>query len=177
MPSPTEDDEHDRWERLVGTWATEATHPGLPGVLVRGRSTFEWLDDQRVLLQRSHYDHPDIPDALVVTAVVDGNPTMHYFDPRGVHRVFAVELAGAALGWLAVIVCGMLLYPLAGISLWPLLPLGLLERALAGTEVAALLIIGTMAWRRPGSLRTRRERPARTLGAPESAVRATAVGG
>lgn len=29
-----------------------------------GQATFEWLEDQRFLIQRSHYDHPAIPDAL-----------------------------------------------------------------------------------------------------------------
>ena len=80
------------WQRLVGRWATEATHPGLPGTVVSGQSTFEWLEDQQFLIQRSHYDHPEIPDAVMVTGIIDGEPTMHYFDPRGVHRVFAVDL-------------------------------------------------------------------------------------
>jgi hypothetical protein len=79
------------WQPLVGTWETEATHPLMPGTVVRGRATFEWLEDQRLLIQRSHNDDPRIPDALAVTAILDGKPTMHYFDPRGVHRVFAVE--------------------------------------------------------------------------------------
>jgi hypothetical protein len=80
------------WQRLVGTWATEATHPALPGTVITGRATFEWLEDQRFLIQRSHYDHPEIPDAIAVTGIIDGKPSMHYFDPRGVHRVFAVDL-------------------------------------------------------------------------------------
>ena len=84
------------WQRLVGRWATRATHPALPGVVVIGECVFEWLEDQQFLVQRSHNDHPDIPDALAVIGTLDGEPTMHYFDPRGVHRVFAVELTGAA---------------------------------------------------------------------------------
>lgn len=92
MQSEPEQAGLDGWQRLVGTWATEATHPGLPGTVVRGQATFEWLDDQRFLIQRSHYDHPQIPDAITVTGILDGKPTMHYFDPRGVHRVFAVDI-------------------------------------------------------------------------------------
>ena len=79
------------WQRLAGTWATEATHPALPGT-VTGKATFEWLEDQRFLIQRSHYDHPEIPDAIAVTGIIDGKPSMRYFDPRGVHRVFAVDI-------------------------------------------------------------------------------------
>jgi hypothetical protein len=80
------------WRRLTGRWATEATHPLLPGTVVSGEATFEWLEDQQFLVQRSHFEHPDIPDALVVIGTLDGKPTMHYFDPRGVHRIFSVEL-------------------------------------------------------------------------------------
>ena len=92
MQPQTQHPEFEGWQRLVGTWATEATHPGLPGIVVTGQATFEWLEDQRFLIQRSHYDHPAIPDALAVTGIIDGMPCMHYFDPRGVHRVFAVDI-------------------------------------------------------------------------------------
>jgi hypothetical protein len=59
---------------------------------VSGQATFEWLEDQPFLIQRSHYDHPEIPDAIAVIGIIDGKPSMHYFDPRGVHRVFAVDI-------------------------------------------------------------------------------------
>ena len=35
------------FEALVGTWTTEATHPAVLGTVVRGRSTFEWLEGKR----------------------------------------------------------------------------------------------------------------------------------
>jgi hypothetical protein len=80
------------WQRLVGRWTTEATHPALPDTVVSGEATFEWLADQQFLIQRSHHDHPEIPDAVAVMGMIDGKPTMHYFDPRGVHRVFEAEI-------------------------------------------------------------------------------------
>ena len=92
MQPQTQDSELQGWQWLVGTWATEATHPALPGTLVNGQATFEWLEDQRFLLQRSHYDHPEIPDAIAISGIIDGKQSMHYFDPRGVHRVFAVDI-------------------------------------------------------------------------------------
>ena len=76
------------WQWLVGTWATEATHPGLPATVVSGRASFEWLEDQNVLIHRTHYEHPELPDAVAVSGIVDGTPAMHYFDVRGVHRTF-----------------------------------------------------------------------------------------
>jgi hypothetical protein len=69
------------WQRLAGRRPTEATHPALPGTIVTGQATFEWLEDQRFLIWRSHYDHPEIPDAIAVTGIIDGKPSMHYFDP------------------------------------------------------------------------------------------------
>jgi hypothetical protein len=88
------------WQRLAGRWATEATDPALPGPVVTGQATFEWLEDQRFLIWRSHYDHPEIPDAIAVTGIIDGKPSMHYFDPRGVHRVFAADItAGTWRFW------------------------------------------------------------------------------
>ena len=95
-----EDSEFQDWQWLVGTWVTEATHPALPGAVVSGQATFEWLEDQRFLIHRSHYDHPDIPDAIAISGIIDGEPSMHYFDPRDVHRVFAVEItAGTWRFW------------------------------------------------------------------------------
>jgi hypothetical protein len=76
-------------------WTEELPRPLIrrfPGTVITGQATFEWLEDQRFLIERSHYDHPEIPDAIAVTGIIDGKPSMHYFDPRGVHRVFAVDI-------------------------------------------------------------------------------------
>ena len=62
------------------------------GAYLAAYVAFEWLADQRFLIQRSHYEHPEIPDAVAVSGIVDGTPSMHYFDSRGVHRVFALEI-------------------------------------------------------------------------------------
>lgn len=96
-------------DRLVGTWTTEATHPLVPGVIVRGTTTFEWLEGERFLIQRARTDHPDFPDAIsiighmehdrvgaaggAVPAAADASPLrVHYFDSRGVFRVFEASI-------------------------------------------------------------------------------------
>ena len=81
------------WQRLIGRWATEATHQALPDADIRGESTFEWLEGRRFLIWRSRYDHPDIPDAISIIGVTDGQLSMHYFDVRGVYRVYAAGLS------------------------------------------------------------------------------------
>jgi hypothetical protein len=92
MPSP-ERPGLPGWQRFIGRWVTEGAHPLLPGQVIRGYTTFEWLDGQQFVIQRSHYDHPDIPDAIAIIGAT-GQLSMHYFDSRGIHRVYAVSLEG-----------------------------------------------------------------------------------
>ena len=86
------------FDRLVGTWATEATHPKFDGV-VAGRITFEWLEGGRFLIQRSSNEHELFPDAItVIGAPEDGDGLVQeYFDSRGVRRTYRVELDDGVL--------------------------------------------------------------------------------
>src|SRR5690349_17024228 len=90
---------------LIGDWITESRHVALPGP-IPGRSRFEWLPGARFLLLRAETDHPDIPHALsVIGAMAKGRAeqddtdalSMHYYDTRGVHRVFDVAFDGRIL--------------------------------------------------------------------------------
>src|SRR4051812_19149506 len=99
--------------RLVGTWATEATHPAMPGVVVHGSTVIEWLEGQRFLTLRSQTDHPDFPGALSVigdmesdrvdgAGKVEGNGArlrMHYFDSRGVYRDYEASVSETEWRW------------------------------------------------------------------------------
>ena len=82
----------EEWQRFIGSWETEGAHPMLPGEAIRGTSTFEWLDGRRFLTWRSQYEHPQIPDAITLIGITDGQLSMHYFDERGVYRVYAASL-------------------------------------------------------------------------------------
>ena len=64
----------------------------LLGEAIRGTSTFEWLDGRRFVIWRSHYDHSQIPDGITIIGITEGQLSMHYFDQRGVYRVYAVSL-------------------------------------------------------------------------------------
>ena len=92
MPTQGEHPEFQGWQWLVCSWATEATHPGLPDTWVSGTAALEWLEDQQFLIHRTHHDHRQLLDAVAVIGVVAGEPSMHYFDVRGVHRTFAVAI-------------------------------------------------------------------------------------
>lgn len=49
------------FEALIDEWAMELTHPNIPGTVVRGRTTFEWLEGGRFPLQRAANEHPTSP--------------------------------------------------------------------------------------------------------------------
>lgn len=82
-------------ERLgvfIGEWRIEVDFPDAPA----GRLTFEWALDGKYLVERSAVDDPNIPDGLMVISVNPdtGSYTQHYFDSRGVTRVYAMTFDG-----------------------------------------------------------------------------------
>jgi hypothetical protein len=99
LESKSQDLAGQEWQTLVGTWALDASHPLLPGEQIRGEMSFEWLGGCRLLIQHSHYEHPEIPDAIAIFGVIDEELSMHYFDSRGVHRIFTVSMTDRTLGY------------------------------------------------------------------------------
>lgn len=93
MQQPTQSPELEPLNALVGKWTTEATHPAYPSTVVHGHTAVEWLEGEQFLIQRSQADHPDFPDAIVVIGAPTEALSMHYFDSRGVHRVYEVSLS------------------------------------------------------------------------------------
>jgi hypothetical protein len=80
---------------LVGEWDTEVSLPGDPPSTVRGRVAFEWLAGGSFLVQRWEVDHPDFPDGIAVIGAhseTDAPFAHHYFDSRGVFRVYEMSL-------------------------------------------------------------------------------------
>jgi hypothetical protein len=81
----------ERLEAFVGEWTEQVAMPDIPA----GRMTFEWALERQYLLQRSEIPHPDFPDSIAIIAVnrdADGY-TQHYFDSRGVVRVYTMGFA------------------------------------------------------------------------------------
>jgi hypothetical protein len=75
--------ENSAMERLVpfvGEWS-------LP---MGGRTEFEWLPGGRFLVQRWELPDPAVPDGIAIIGFVPGRGTylQHYFDSRGVARVY-----------------------------------------------------------------------------------------
>jgi hypothetical protein len=86
------------FDALIGTWATEATHPMFDAV-VPGSITFEWLEGGHFLVQRSHSDHPSSPDGISVIGAPESGDglVMEYFDSRGERRTYRVSLDDGVL--------------------------------------------------------------------------------
>jgi hypothetical protein len=84
----------ERLDVLVGEWAVEADFPGLAAP--PARSVFEWTLDGRFLVQRTEIPLSGVPDSMAIVAVDPeaGGYTQHYFDARGVVRVYAMTFAG-----------------------------------------------------------------------------------
>lgn len=89
----------DHLAALVGEWEIKATHQAMPGDVIRGRATFEWLGDGVFLVWRARYDHPDIPDSIAIIGCddsgdlrgPDGGCAVQYYDVRGVTRRYRLD--------------------------------------------------------------------------------------
>jgi hypothetical protein len=65
-------------------------HPFFPGVLLNGKTSFEWLENGAFLIMHSHIDHEQFPDGIAIFGS-DGSEEeydMIYFDERGVSRKY-----------------------------------------------------------------------------------------
>ena len=91
----------DELEALIGKWAMGAAFPGAPSIDEQLESevasaTFEWMDGREFLVQRWTVPDPG-PDGL---AVIGPDPErkgaylQHYFDTRGVARVYKMTFEG-----------------------------------------------------------------------------------
>ena len=91
-----------RLDIFVGEWILEARfpadHPALSSTAEPGtpaRSRFEWVLDGQFLLQRTEIPVPEAPDGLMIVSVdpTTGAYMQHYYDSRGVVRLYAMTLA------------------------------------------------------------------------------------
>lgn len=86
----------ERLQPFVGEWRIEAPAFSLPAELAgAARTTFERMLGGAFLLQRSSLPVPEAPDALSVIAPDAGEHyTQHYFDSRGIARLYAMTFDG-----------------------------------------------------------------------------------
>jgi hypothetical protein len=85
----------ERLEPLIGEWTLEVDIPGSEGVAATTR--FAWILGGAFVQESSEVDHPAAPDGVcIISANADGDGafTQHYFDERGVVRVYEMRFDG-----------------------------------------------------------------------------------
>ena len=84
-----------RLQPLVGEWEVQSFFESDPGAGAAGRTVFEWILDGGFLQQRSEVEHPKAPSTVSIIAVTSDRETytQHYFDSRGVVRLYAMTFA------------------------------------------------------------------------------------
>jgi hypothetical protein len=76
-------------EVLIGEW-----RPEIPGADIPAMVTFEWLEGGGFVIQHSTVEATDFPNGVMVIGATGpaGGLQQHYFDSRGVHRVYEMTL-------------------------------------------------------------------------------------
>ena len=85
-------------EALVGRWTSEAVLEGIDGP-VRGEMSVEWLEGGGYLVQRTAMEDPVFPRTVAVIGPDRSGERIvqHYFDSRGVARVYDIALENGVL--------------------------------------------------------------------------------
>lgn len=99
----TEHPEHHalaRLEPLIGEWRMEAVFPSTSPIDTSeaqgaARTVFEWLPERQFVVQRWEVPHPAAPDGIAIIGFDRnrGNYLQHYFDSRGVARLYEMSFA------------------------------------------------------------------------------------
>ena len=83
----------DRLEAFVGEWSIEMKFEGAPPGDIGARVTFEWMPGELFLIERWQVPVPEAPDGIAIIGWDEGRGTLlqHYFDSRGVARVYEMS--------------------------------------------------------------------------------------
>jgi hypothetical protein len=82
-------------EPLVGEWSMVPTFEGMPPADAGAPVIFEWLSGGRFLIERWEVPVPEAPDGIAIIGPDpehEGKYLQHYFDSRGVARVYKMSL-------------------------------------------------------------------------------------
>ena len=85
----------ERLDVFVGEWSMAAKFKDLPPADAGARVVFEWMPGGRFLIQRWEVPVPEAPDGIAIIGADPehaGDFLQHYFDTRGVARVYRMSL-------------------------------------------------------------------------------------
>jgi hypothetical protein len=80
---------------LIGEWRLLAAMGEGQPADIGARATFEWLEGERFLVERWQVPVPEAPDGIAIIGPDpggEGGYLQHYFDSRGVARVYRMSL-------------------------------------------------------------------------------------
>jgi hypothetical protein len=94
MDQPTAEKALKELEVLVGEWTMEATPPSGEPWPGEARATFEWLEGEQLLFERSTIEMPEAPNGVCVYGCDAANGTYYqlYTDDRNVCRVYQMSI-------------------------------------------------------------------------------------
>ncbi len=83
------------FEPLIGEWQAEGQMPLEPPMRISGKATIERLGE--FIVFRTMAEQAEVPDSLsIIGGAPDGEPQpMHYFDARGVQRLYLTAIDGS----------------------------------------------------------------------------------
>jgi hypothetical protein len=83
----------DGLEPFVGQWRMGPSFTPGADDAPHALTSFEWLSGRRFLIQRWEVDHPEAPDGIAIIGFDrdQGTYLQHYFDSRGVERVYRMS--------------------------------------------------------------------------------------
>jgi hypothetical protein len=90
-------DSLDALEPLVGEWSMVPEFKGMPPLEPGAPVGFEWMPGRRFLIQRWEVPVPEAPDGIAIIGADpdrEGGFLQHYFDSRGVARVYRMSFEG-----------------------------------------------------------------------------------
>jgi hypothetical protein len=81
-------------DALVGAWEMHAPEFPDPTGKLRAEVTFEWMKGEHFLIQRWDISDPTFPSGIAIIGYDEAAErfTQHYFDSRGIARVYQMTL-------------------------------------------------------------------------------------
>jgi hypothetical protein len=96
MDQPTAETALKELEVLIGEWSQQATPPNGEPWPGEASATFEWLEGNQLMIERSTVEMPEAPDGVCVIGCDAANGTYYqlYTDDRNVCRVYQMSIGG-----------------------------------------------------------------------------------
>ena len=87
--------------KLVGEWNTVGTHPAVPGKVLTGKASFQWIEGGAFLRWYAEVEEEGFPAGIGIFGSDDatGELFMLYFDERNVSRKHNVSVENNVVNW------------------------------------------------------------------------------